>query len=148
MNRTLEEIKQQKLDYVKAEKREFKQYIPPEQTKDKTSFIEQPPVQGYTGATPPPPPVQGYAGATPPPPPVQGYAGATPPPIEQTTQKFAEMSPKEQGKAILSMRKGINPLLPKVTDVSSITNTQTKTLSQTQEQSMSSIINSYSSRDR
>ncbi len=200
MNRTLEEIKQQKLDYVKAEKREFKQYIPPEQTKDKTSFIEQPPVQGYAGATPPPPPVhgytgatpppppvhgyagakpppppvqgyagatpppppvqgyagatpppppvQGYAGATPPPPPVQGYAGATPPPIEQITQKFAEMSPKEQGKAILSMRKGINPLLPKVTDVSSITNTQTKTLSQTQKQSMSSIINSYSSRDR
>ena len=107
-----------------------------------------PPVQGYTGATPPPPPVQGYTGATPPPPPVQGYAGATPPPIEQTTQKFTEMSPKEQGKAILSMRKGINPLLPKVTDVSSMTNTQTKTLSQTQKQSMSSIINSYSSRNR
>ena len=107
-----------------------------------------PPVQGYTGATPPPPPVQGYVGATPPPPPVQGYTGATPPPIEQTTQKFAEMNPQEQLNVILSMRKGTNPLLPKVTDVSSITNTQTKALSQTQKQSMSSIINSYSSRNR
>ena len=137
MNRTLEDINSGKIKYVAAEKYEFKKADP----------IIKPPVQGYTGATPPPPPIQGYTGTTPPPPPpVQGDSGATPPPppVEQTIQKFAEMNPQEQGKVILSMRKGINPLLPKVIDNSSMTNTQTKTLNRTQTQAISSIINGNS----
>ena len=211
MNRTLEEINQQKLDYVSAEKREFKQYIPTEQVKDKTSFVEPPPIPGYAGAMPPPiptqdnaampppiptqdntimpPPIPGYAGAMPPPiptqdnaampppipnqdntimpPPIPGYAGAMPPPIptqdntvtpppipqtEQTAQKFAEMSSQEQGKVILSMRKGLNPLLPKVTEVPSMVNTQTQTqtkaVDQTQAIMMASIMNNRITKPR
>lgn len=100
MSRTLEDINSQKLNYVQAEKIEFKQSVSNQSNTD----IISPSISVYEEITPPPPP------------------------FVQTTQEIAEMSSQEQGKIISSMRKGVNPLLPKDQNTSSVTNTKTNTL--------------------
>ena len=155
MNRTLEEINSQKLSYVKAEKREFKLYTSIPQAQEYSGAMPPPipQAQKYNGTMPPPiPQAQGYNGAMPPPiPQAQEPRGVTPPPIpsvEQTTKKFAEMTPKEQGKVIMNMRKGVNPLLPKEVVAPALVNTQSNIQSRSQINSALRIFQSNQSQIR
>ena len=112
-----------------------------------------PQAQEYNGAMPPPiPQAQEYNGAMPPPiPQAQEPRGVTPPPIpsvEQTTKKFAEMTPKEQGKVIMNMRKGVNPLLPKEVVAPALVNTQSNIQSRSQINSALRIFQSNQSQLR